>query len=189
MLAQTLLGGYLIAKHQSRQRFWLTLLLTGILGSLLVTMAVIVVQFRTSLFLDDPRWEIWAWAAQGISAHPLTGNGFGRTIMRMADPAFYQHFGLEHTHNMILNKGVQMGVPGMAAFVTLLTAAVYALWPRRNLPPPLWTYTLAATVMSAGVFLKNMTDDFFVTHNALLYWTLAGAVLGTIAENKKFPRA
>jgi hypothetical protein len=30
----------------------------------------------------------------------------------------------------------------------------------------------------AGVFLKNMTDDFFVRENALLFWALVGMSLG-----------
>lgn len=158
-------------------------LLTGMLASLFVAMAVVVMRARSPL--SDPRWAIWSWAIDRIFAAPFSGSGFGRTVIRIADPDFYQTFGLEHAHNMILNKGVQMGTPGMLSFLVLLSATFYALWPRRALPYPLWTYSLAAFAMSAGVFLKNMTDDFFVAHNALLYWTLVGAVLGALAGSRE----
>lgn len=159
------------------------LLLTGMLASLFVAMAVAVMRARSPL--SDPRWAIWSWAIDRIFAAPFSGSGFGRTVMRIADPDFYKTFGLEHAHNMILNKGVQMGIPGVLSFLVLLSATFYALWPRRTLPNPLWTYSLAASTMSVGVFLKNMTDDFFVAHNALLYWTLVGAVLGALAGSRE----
>jgi hypothetical protein len=41
-----------------------------------------------------------------------------------------------------------------------------------------------------GVIAKNMTDDFFVRHNALLFWSLTGAALGaTSARTLRGPAA
>jgi O-antigen ligase len=79
-----------------------------------------------------------------------------------------------------------MGLPGIAAMLFLLGITARALWPYRHLATDLrpWAYALAATTMCLGVFLKNMTDDFFVDHNALLFWTLVGGVLGTLTEQR-----
>lgn len=183
LMVEALLAGALLASRQKGVQFGRILFFTGIFVVLLAAMGAVVMQVRPPV--SDPRWQIWSWAVEDILAHPFSGSGFGRTVMRAADPGFYQAFGLEHTHNMVLNKGVQMGVPGMIAFLVLLGAAFHALWPRRALPRPLWAYAVAATAMSAGVFVKNMTDDFFVAHNALLYWTLAGAVLGALAGHRE----
>ncbi len=135
----------------------------------------------------DPRWQIWAFVINGLLAHPWTGGGFGRTVMVHSNPEFLRVFQLEHAHNMVLNKGVQMGLPGIAAFLLLLGTTLRALWPSRALrsDPRLWGYAVGAVVMSVGVYLKNMTDDFFVEHNALLYWMLVGAVLGALAGHGK----
>lgn len=157
-----------------------------ILAGLAIVLALIGgltwVQFELRPPADDPRWPIWAWGLRDIIATPLTGSGFGRTTLCLRDPAFCSTFQLEHVHNMVLNKGVQMGVPGIAAFLFLLSATIWALWPSRvrSTNPRLLGYSLAATAMSFGVFIKNMTDDFFVNHNALIYWALVGAVLGVI---------
>lgn len=146
----------------------------------------------------DIREHMWRWAISDIAAAPFTGSGFGRTVMPIYDPAFFRTFdGLEHVHNMVLNKGIQMGLPGMISFLILLGATFKALWPSRTLylnNPHLWRYTLATATMSVGVYVKNMTDDFFVSHTAFLYWTLVGMTLGAISGhqqkqgNKKFNR-
>jgi len=144
-------------------------------------------QFQLRPPVDDPRWPIWAWGVKDLFAAPLTGSGFGRTTLCTYDPAFCTTFQLEHAHNMILNKGVQMGFPGIIAFLLLLATTLHALWPRRSLAADtrLWGYALAATTMCVGVFLKNMTDDFFISHNALLFWALVGAVSGAIAGEQE----
>lgn len=136
---------------------------------------------------SDIRREIWNWAIADIRAAPLTGSGFGRTTLCLKDPKFCQKFRLEHGHNMVLNKGIQMGLPGIAAFLFLLGMTLHALWPGHisGSNKRLWSYALGATIMSIGVFFKNMTDDFFVQHNALLYWALVGAVLGTLAGERE----
>jgi O-antigen ligase len=134
---------------------------------------------------SDPRWTIWNKALANICERPFTGGGFGREAFKMRNYEFWKSHGLQwHAHNMVLNKGVQMGLPGMAAFIFLLLATLRKLWPSRNLylqSGPKWVYALAATTMSFGLFMKNMTDDFFVNDIAFLYWLLVGAVIGHLS--------
>jgi O-antigen ligase len=157
------------------------LLATGILLPVLVGLEILQMHARTPE--GDPRWGIWSFAINEVVGDPLRGGGFGRTVMVHSNPEFVQTFQLEHAHNTVLNKAVQMGLPGMAAFLLLLGAALHALWPRRSLhlDSKRLGYALAATAMFAGVFVKNMTDDFFVDSNALLYWALTGGILGMLA--------
>jgi O-antigen ligase len=135
--------------------------------------------------VDDIRWKMWSWIITDIRTNPLAGGGFGRTVLCLYDPKFCQVFPFEHAHNMLLDKGVQMGIPGIAAFLFLLGATFHSLWPsRKTYPNPQWGYLLGAATMFVGVFLKSMTDDFFVDHNALLFWALTGGVLGALAEQR-----
>lgn len=89
---------------------------------------------------------------------------------------------------MVLNKGVQMGIPGILSFLALLAAALYATWPSRkywnDANPAMGRFAIAATAMTVGVVLKNMTDDFFVNDSAFLYWTLLGATIGALGTYK-----
>ena len=87
---------------------------------------------------------------------------------------------------MVLNKGVQMGVPGMLAFSALWLALLYRLWPgRRPVGREEWVYAVAATAMVGGMVLKNMSDDFFTNDTALLFWLLCGAVMGARTERRQ----
>jgi len=135
----------------------------------------------------DPRWTVWRIAIDNIKSKPLSGGGFGRYAFTLRNPTFRRtHSQLWHAHNMILDKGVQMGLPGILAFVLLLAAAGRAMWPRRALAAhrALYGYALAGIVMTGGIFLKNMTDDFFVNDGAFLYWILTGAVIGALANER-----
>lgn len=136
----------------------------------------------------DPRGEIWRIAMHDIQAQPLSGGGFGAQAFKLRNPEYVQEHPLHgHAHNMVLNKGVQMGVPGMLAFSALWLALFYRLWPRHQIAARReeWVYAVAATAMAAGMVLKNMSDDFFTNDTALLFWLLCGAVLGARAEKSQ----
>ncbi|MGD9787024.1 MAG: O-antigen ligase family protein [Sulfuricellaceae bacterium] len=173
-------AGWLIY-HQKRR--WLL-----ITGALLVLLAIMggallkVAQTRTSEndahWGHDVRWKMWQATLDYIGQHPVSGEGFGRTVAAHTNSALQKALNYEHAHNMVLNKGIQMGLPGIAAFLLLWAATIYSLRPGKEDDPRLQVYAVAATAMAAGVFAKNMTDDFFVQHNALLFWLLVGAILG-----------
>jgi O-antigen ligase len=127
---------------------------------------------------QDVRWPLWQFCLERIADRPLDGGGFGREAFKMLFPDYYRdHADLWHAHNMVLNKGIQMGIPGMAAFLALwiaLTAACARGLRIAELRP----WAIAALAMMAGIFVRNMADDFFVRDHALLFWLLAGASLG-----------
>lgn len=128
----------------------------------------------------DPRWEIWAVALDNIRADPWTGSGFGRRVFSFLNPTMVQADGQHwHAHNVLLDKGVQMGIPGILAFVLLILAAVRRTWvPCRARQSDATTAMLSAgcVALVAGLFVKNMTDDFFVRDQGYLFWMLmAGA--------------
>lgn len=130
----------------------------------------------------DPRWPAWRFAFEQIAATPWSGGGMGRAAFQIRFPDFASsHPPFWHAHNMVINKGVQMGIPGMAAFLALWLALAAALL-RAHRTPGARLWTGAALAMCAGVFVKNMTDDFFMRDLALLFWLLAGAALGAAAR-------
>lgn len=161
--------------------------LVTVMISTIILGAGIASHFSQRPLGTDPRGEIWQIARQDIQAQPLAGGGFGIAAFKLRNPEYVQTHSLHgHAHNMVLNKGVQMGVPGMLAFFALWLALLYRLWPERW---PLarreeWVYAVAATAMAGGMVLKNMSDDFFTNDTALLFWLLCGAVMGARAERR-----
>lgn len=127
----------------------------------------------------DPRPHIWEFGVEQIEAHPWTGTGFGR--MAQAHK-FQRHLGdpqYSHAHNIVLNYGVEMGIPGMIVLIILFGAVVLQfrkLCGSENRDARL--IGVAGISLVAAVLLKSMVDDLFVRHLALLFWSLVGMGLG-----------
>lgn len=129
----------------------------------------------------DPRWALWRFSAARIAEHPFSGGGFGRDVFARLYPELKERNGmLWHAHNMVLNKGIQMGLPGVIAWLALWFCLAWAFVGRmrKDSPDP----ALAATglVIVAMVFAKNMMDDVFVRDMAQLFWLVTGALIGSL---------
>jgi len=97
---------------------------------------------------------------------------------------------LMHAHNMFLNRALETGLPGVAGFVLLLGSVAIAFRRvARSANPGTAAIGAAGLALVAGVVIKNLTDDFFVRQNALLFWSLVGAGLGAAAAREEAMRA
>ena len=129
----------------------------------------------------DVRPRVWRRVGEEILAHPWTGAGFGRDVMSKAYPNLLpaELRGFRHTHNLVLTYGIGAGVPGMVAVVALFAALGWRFWQLALRGEALARLTgLAGAAMVAGVWIRNMTNDFFVRDGALLFWALAGVLFG-----------
>jgi O-antigen ligase len=140
----------------------------------------VINKIQNSLF-DDPRIKIWKVAINNIKENPLGGGGFGREAFKLLNPEFtkIQPFGW-HAHNMFLNKGVQMGIPGIVGFIILFIMVIKEIYHTCNKikdNKELIIYPVAGIVMIAGVIIKNLTDDFFVRDHAWLFWLIVAGII------------
>ena len=77
------------------------------------------------------RGEIWQRALYGIADFPLTGMGLG--TFRQVMPVFYPFdlfgsgYDFAHAHSLYLQTALDLGLPGLAAFLLVLLAAVTTL--------------------------------------------------------------
>ncbi len=127
----------------------------------------------------DPRLIIWPRALHEIAASPLKGHGFGRRTWYMSNPDIKSEGLIWHAHNLFLNYGVQMGIPGMLALLAVfgcLLGCYLRLF--RHGDEQLRRIGLTGILVIAGLVSKSMTDDLFVRDIALLFWAIHGILLG-----------
>ena len=131
------------------------------------------------ILAQDPRMELWRFAIAQIGAHPLFGTGFGlgsaRSMLaqRFDDPLLW------HAHNIFLNYGLQMGIPGMLTLVLLFASIGREFIILYRSPDDTCSALgTAGLTMLAGILAKSMTDNLLGRNNSLLFWALTGMILG-----------
>lgn len=135
---------------------------------------------------QDVRWPVWKRVVWDVAENPLKGAGFGLRSFNLKYEGKVQFNGpFWHAHNMVLNKAVQMGVPGAIAFLILFWVMPWKARVGLEIGDAEEIIALCGIALGCGVFLKNMTDDFFTRDCALLYWLLAGAILGSLRHCKE----
>lgn len=77
------------------------------------------------------RWDVWSNAAYALSDAPLTGIGFG--MYSVVVPSFYPFVYVdgslaEHAHNIFLQISLDVGLPGLIAYLSILMQSVFMLW-------------------------------------------------------------
>ncbi len=134
------------------------------------------------------RVEIWSRALQAIHDFPLTGVGLG--AFRTAIPAFYPYVisdpeKVHHAHNLYLQIGAELGLPGLAAFLALVIALFAVglqgrkLWERRGDNGLSWLTTGcigSLCAMLAHGFLDAVT---WGTRPAFVAWAVLGLLMAS----------
>jgi O-antigen ligase len=135
---------------------------------------------------EDPRLALWSDVLGRIEERPWTGYGFGRGVLRASLREETGDGMLWHAHNLLLDVAVQLGLPGLLLFLALLAAIFREAWrlcrTREDLQIACGA-ALAAVVV--GMLVRNMTDVLWIRQNALVYWGVAGALLGLAAAPKR----
>jgi O-antigen ligase len=130
----------------------------------------------------DARVPIWQFTLDRIANNPWIGAGFGRLAL---EPTFRANFGLTHAHNILLDYALQLGVMGTIVIVTLFAAIFRQYWELLRQDGTLRLLGACGCALIAGLFVKNVTDDFFIRENALLFWAVVGMTLGLARHVKQ----
>jgi O-antigen ligase len=171
----------------------------------LVAVAAIVLVTGTALFATQvQRLEIFGPTAVAVSGDsrveqlgaiaariidkPLSGAGFGRQAMKQAHRDLIPSNNplLWHAHNVLLNYGLAMGLPGIAALLLVYGCLLREYWRlARHSDRRLQLLGAAGVALVAGVLLRNQANDFFMRDMAILFWALNGALLGLGARLRR----
>lgn len=129
----------------------------------------------------DSRPKVWPLVVHRIAENPLVGAGFGRGVMRKAarDLIPEDNTLVWHAHNIFLDCGLQMGLPGMLALAWIILCLLRQYWRFcRASDDKLKLLGIAGLMLVAGVMLRNQTSNEFLRDASILFWALNGALLG-----------
>jgi O-antigen ligase len=160
----------------------------GLVAAILVLFALSIEQKAREFYPElgsgqsiarDLRPKLWALAAEAAAERPLLGHGYGHEILADRYRAAMGGQGefATHGHNMFLDAAVSLGFTGLAILVAMFATLALAY---RRLLANAATRLLGAIglAMLAAFVVKNLTDDFFVRQNALVFWAMNGMLLG-----------
>jgi putative inorganic carbon (hco3(-)) transporter len=114
----------------------------------------------------DGRLEVWSRAIYMVQDFPFTGIGMG-SFTEVADrlyPFFlYAPGSVEHAHNLFLQVAVDLGLPGLLAWLAILLGCSFAAWRAyrsgRRVGDP-WLAGLGASLLAiqAALVVHGLTD-------------------------------
>jgi putative inorganic carbon (HCO3(-)) transporter len=105
------------------------------------------------------RGEIWDGALSMVQDFPLTGTGLGtfRRLVYALNPVLEANHTADigHAHNVFLQVALDLGLPGLVAYLALVGIALWIGWraawipgPREVEPPPASAFAEETPVMS-----------------------------------------
>ena len=124
----------------------------------------------------DTRLRFWPQVIDTIVAHPLVGSGFGIHSLKKAYPELIPSFNTQlwHAHNVFLNYGVWLGLPGILALAGVFLSLGRWFAQRISAHPA----AVAGVCLIVGVVARNQFNDFFMRDMSLLFWALVGLFAG-----------
>jgi O-antigen ligase len=135
---------------------------------------------------EDPRVRIWSAALQTAKRAPWTGFGVGRGVQGVEIRAQSKDPMGWHGHNILLDYYISLGPAGPVVLLLLFGSLIAAQARSLNDPEPgRRLLALAGITMIGAFFLRSMVDDFFYRHNAILFWSWNGILLGFLTTLRK----
>lgn len=137
-----ILWGGILPPSRKRQVMW------GLVGGIILVVSIgvgIIGPDRLEQLLQEPqgmtalgslntigfRFEVWQWALAAVQDFPFTGCGLGtfREVVRLLYPLnVAPSYDIAHAHNIFLQVALDMGIPGLIAYLALLGIAGKLCW-------------------------------------------------------------
>jgi len=169
-----------------RSRWFLVAILLGLasgLAALLTSNPIQIIQYLLSV--DNSmgiavalRLDMWSRALAMIRDMPFTG--IGLNTFPVIQTNFYPGFLLgpePHAHNLFLQTALDLGLPGLAAFLWLLIAWAYSVW-RKYQSSVNHEYRILLLGLIAGVlsyFVAGFIDAMMLgAKPSVVFWILLG---------------
>jgi putative inorganic carbon (HCO3(-)) transporter len=138
----------------------------------------------------EGRLEIWSRALYGISDFPLTGIGMGtfRRVIHILYPLFLipPERDLGHAHNHLLQTALDLGLPGLIAYLALWFALAAAAWRAWRQTSSLWLRALVTGLAASllAYFVYGMLDAVALgARPGFIFWILVGLAVSVYRQS------
>lgn len=202
----------LVMLSQLGRRGWVLLLLLAVVGATVVA-AIGPGRLLTALTVYDPqqvsadaliqdrnlagRLLLWQRALHGLADAPLTGMGLAAFEVVSQQPypqlaGYRPDPDMSHVHNIVLQVGLDLGLPGLITFVSLLVMIGWLLWrlvQRSHRPSPLHTWSLGLLSAFVAYLVYSMMDAITLgARPSVMVWFLFGLALGAGTWGQTMPQ-
>jgi putative inorganic carbon (HCO3(-)) transporter len=135
------------------------------------------------------RFEIWSRALYLTQDFPFTGIGMGtfKPVVNALYPFLLlgPNADVPHAHNLFLQVAVDLGLPGLVAWLALLTAAAMGAWRvfqmgRREARP--WDAAVGAGLLGAQIAMVThgvLDAAVWGSHSGLVVWAVWGVCMAS----------
>jgi putative inorganic carbon (HCO3(-)) transporter len=127
------------------------------------------------------RFEVWHYAIEAITNFPLTGTGLGtfrQVVLRLYPITVFPHPDVSHAHNVFLQIALDTGLPGLVAYLALLSLTLVVGWRWvRQSPAHEGGIAVGVLVCILAFHLFGLGDTIAPgAKPGLLFWWLIGLV-------------
>ena len=134
------------------------------------------------------RQEVWRWSVEAIKSFPFTGTGLG-TFRRVGPRLFPLNvpptYDISHAHNIFLQVALDIGLPGLIAYITLLLLAGKVGWQVAGQDAALRPLAIGLVTSIVSLHIYGLTDALALgSKTGLLFWL----ALGILAAMKNVKR-
>jgi O-antigen ligase len=161
---------YAAARHPDYRRF---LKYAAALTAVVLVLLTLAKLRGAHAFFDRLNW--WRTAISMSAAHPLTGVGWGNFGNCYLEFRTCTALNTLYAHNLVLQILAETGVPGILAFITVMTLAF-----RNGFTKAVQGDTLSflALLSAGGFLLLNLVDySFYIPAVQILFWVSTGALV------------
>lgn len=124
------------------------------------------------------RLELWTWAVAGIQDFPFSGMGLGsfrQAVWRFYPLSIPSSYDIAHAHNIFLQVALDLGLPGLIAYLGLLLVAAHTGWRTARRDPALRPWSIGLLAGLAALHVYGLTDALAPgSKPALLFWLALG---------------
>ena len=126
------------------------------------------------------RFEVWRWAWSAIQDFPFTGCGLGtfRQVVRLLYPLNVDPgYDIAHAHNIFLQVALDVGLPGLMAYLALLGLAIQSAWRLAWQSAPWRPLSLGLLSGILALHIYGLTDALALGSKPnLIFWYAIGLI-------------
>jgi putative inorganic carbon (hco3(-)) transporter len=122
------------------------------------------------------RAEVWQWSIMAVQDFPFTGTGLGtfrRVVFRFYPIAVTPTYDIAHAHNIFLQVALDVGLPGLVAYMAHILVAGLLVWKLARREPALRPFAMGLLACLVALHVYGLSDALAPgSKPGLLFWAL-----------------